>query len=302
LIGEIYTPNTAALRSWYGTAAHPELELPMDTLLGFHKEGHGITDSSNPTLGAAHFRKYITEAETELNGHTPLFVFDNHDNPRSWDRFTTPTETFEQKEAIAKIIATVLYTTHSAALTYYGAEIGMTTHTPTRQQDVKDPIGITGWPKEKGRDGERTPMQWSTIAQSGFSPSSTTWLPIGSDYKTINVATESSDPNSLLRWNETLIALRRNNPTLHDGGIVMLDNTNPSVLSYLRTAPTGSHPILVSLNMTAAPQTIRLDLSTAHITSTTLKPLLTDAPSLNTTTSLSNITLQPYTSFIAEIE
>jgi len=302
LIGEIYTPNTTALRFWYGTADKPELELPMDTLLGFHKEGHGITDSSNPTLVAAHFRKYITEAETELDGHTPLFVFDNHDQPRSWDRFTTPTETFEQKEAIAKIISTVLYTTHAAALTYYGAEIGMTTHTPTSQQDVKDPIGITGWPKEKGRDGERTPMQWSTIAQSGFSPNSTTWLPIGSDYKTINVATESSDPNSLLRWNEALIALRRNNPTLHDGGILMLDNTNPNVLSYVRTAPTGAHPILISLNMTAEPQTIHLDLSTAHITSTTIKPLLTNAPSLNITTTLSDITLPPYASFIAEIE
>jgi len=312
LIGEIYTPNTTALRSWYGTAAHPELELPMDTLLGFHKEGHGITDSSNPTLVASHFRKYITEAETELDGHTPLFVFDNHDQPRSWDRFTTPTETFEQKQAIAKIIATVLYTTHSAALTYYGAEIGMTTHTPTRQQDVKDPIGITGWPKEKGRDGERTPMQWSTIAQSGFSPSSTTWLPVGSDYKTINVATESSDPNSLLRWNESLIALRRTNPTLHDGGTIMLDNTNPNVLTYLRTAPTGpdsrtrafttAHPILISLNMTSTPQTIHLDLSTAHITSTTIKPLLTNAPSLNTTTSLSDLTLPPFASLVAEIQ
>ena len=178
----------------------------------------------------------------------------------------------------------------------------MTTHTPTSQQDVKDPIGITGWHKEKGRDGERTPMQWSTIAQSGFSPNSTTWLPIGSDYKTINVATESSDPNSLLRWNEALIALRRNNPTLHDGGILMLDNTNPNVLSYVRTAPTGAHPILISLNMTAEPQTIHLDLSSTNITSTTIKPLLTNAPSLNTTTTFSGITLPPYTSFIAEIQ
>jgi len=302
LIGEIYTPNTTALRSWYGTAQRPELELPMDTLLGFHKEGHGITDSTNPTLGAAHFRKYITEAATELDGHTPLFVFDNHDQPRSWDRFTTPAETFEQKEDIAKIIATVLYTTPAASLTYYGAELGMVTHTPTRKEDVKDPIGITGWPKEKGRDGERTPMQWSTTAQSGFSSNSSTWLPVGSDYKTVNVDTESSDPNSLLRWNEILIAIRRNNPTMHNGGIIMLDNDNPAVLSYLRTAPTNGHPILISLNMTSQPQTIHLDLTASGTHSNKIKTLLANAASLGTITDTSSITLPPFTTLIAEVQ
>jgi alpha-glucosidase len=302
LIGEIYTPNTAALRSWYGTAAKPELELPMDTLLGFHQEGAGITDSANPSLDAAHFRKYITEAATELDGHTPLFVFDNHDQPRSWDRFTTADETLEQKVAIAKIIATVLYTTRDTALTYYGAELGMVTHTPTRKEDVQDPIGITGWPKEKGRDGERTPMQWTPGPQAGFSTNTHTWLPIGDEYKSVNVETESAESTSLLRWSEALTTMRRNNATLHSGGTIMVDNDNPNVLSYVRTVFTNSKPVLVTLNMTNKPQTLHLDLSAAHITSTTIKPLLTDAPSLNTITSLNEITLPPYTSFIAEIE
>ena len=64
----------------------------------------------------------------------------------------------------------------------------MPTTTPTRKEDVKDPIGITGWPKEKGRDGERTPMQWTAGPQAGFSTNPNTWLPIPSNYKTINVA------------------------------------------------------------------------------------------------------------------
>jgi len=310
LIGEIYTPNTAELLTWYGTADKPELELPMDTLLGFHKEGAGITDSANPSLSVAHFRKYITEGETELDNHTPLFVFDNHDNERSWDRFTTPGETFEQKYNIAKIIATVLYTTHAASLTYYGAEIGMPTHTPTRREDVRDPIGITGWPKEKGRDGERTPMQWTPSPQSGFSTNPTTWLPIGDDYKTVNVETESTDPNSLLRWTENLTALRRTNPALHDGGIIMLDNTNASVLSYIRTAPTGAKPVLISLNMTAQPQTIHLDLAAmAGIAVHSLKSLF-GTEDLSTFACkdcaqpafTTDLTLPPYATFIAEIQ
>jgi len=297
LIGEIYTQNTAELKQWYGTPEHPELQLPMDTLVGFHQEGGGQTDQLNVALNLAHFRHTLTEMQTELPG-TPLLVFDNHDNARSWDRFGDGIH----DALIARIIATILYTSRADALTYYGAEIGMSTHTPTRVEDVRDPIGITGWPKEKGRDGERTPMQWIPGPQAGFSTAPTTWLPIGDDYKTVNVKTESADPSSLLRWNETLIAIRRNNPTMHSGGILILDPTNPSVLSYVRTAPSTSRPLIVSVNMTAQPQTIHLDLTPAGITSTHIKTLLADDASLNTLTTTTSITLPPFTSLIAEVQ
>src|ERR1035437_4225803 len=198
LVGEIYVPATSELRTWYGTAAQPELQLPMDTLVGFHTEGGGQTGSQNVQLNLPHFRQSLAEMETALDAAQPLLVFDNHDNARSWDRFG---DGGAHNPQIARIIATILYTTRSAALTYYGAEIGMTTHTPTRREDVRDPIGITGWPREKGRDGERTPMQWnSTPPASGFSTNANTWLPIGADFPTVNVATETADPNSLLNW------------------------------------------------------------------------------------------------------
>jgi len=126
-------------------------------------------------LNADYFRRRIAEAETDLHGGQPLFVFDNHDNRRSIDRFGDG----KHDVAIAKILATMLFTTRATALTYYGAELGMRTSTPTRKEDVKDPIGITGWPLEKGRDGERTPMQWTPGPQAGFSMNPDTWLPVG---------------------------------------------------------------------------------------------------------------------------
>ncbi|HEX4156303.1 MAG TPA: alpha-glucosidase [Acidobacteriaceae bacterium] len=301
LIGETYLPTTADLLAWYGTPAHPELQLPMDMLLGFHTEGGG-PNGANTTLNLGHFRRAITSAETELDGHQPLFVFDNHDNPRSWDRFTIPSETFAQKLAIAKLLASVLLTTRSTALMYYGEEIGMATHIPTRKQDVRDPIGITGWPREKGRDGERTPMQWSAAPQAGFSTDPHTWLPVGSDYKTINVATESADPNSLLSWYKTLIAIRRLNPTMHDGGIIMLDNTNPSVLSYVRTSSDKSKFVLVSMNMTNKPQQVNLDEHPPMFHTYSVKTLLTDAPELEHMTTMRVFTLPPFASFLAEIQ
>ena len=225
LIGETYLPNTAELDKWYGGAKHDELQLPMDMIVGFSNK-----------LDANTFRTRISEVETEVHGSQPLLVFDNHDNIRSWERYGDGVH----NEQIAKLIAAMLFTTRATALMYYGEELGMVTSTPTRVQDVKDPIGITGWPKEKGRDGERTPMQWnSSSSQSGFSTSATTWLPVASDYKTVNVQTELADPNSLLNWYKRLIAMRREIPAPRDGGMVMVDTANPSVLSYVRSCSRG---------------------------------------------------------------
>ena len=156
LIGETYVTSTAQLSAWYGGARHDELQLPMDTVFGLA-----------PRLDAREFRRHLTEAATGLQGSdAAACCFDNHDHVRSWDRYGDGVHNLE----IAKIVATLLLTSPAAALLYQGQEIGQSTAPPTRVEDVRDPIGITGWPQEKGRDGERTPMQWdASNAQAGFS-------------------------------------------------------------------------------------------------------------------------------------
>ena len=293
LIGETYLPNTAELDKWYGGASQNELQLPMDMLVGF-----GDRDPNGDKLSVDHFRRYLTEIATQVHGSQPLIVFDNHDNPRSITRFGDGTHDVE----IAKVIATILLTSRATALTYYGAAIGMPTTEPTRKGDVKDPIGISGWPKEKGRDGERTPMQWTSGPQAGFSTNPHTWLPIPPSYKTINVQVESGEPTSLYNWYKQLIAMRKDLPALHDGGVVMLDTANHSVLSYVRTAPDGASPVIVSMNMTAKPQTISLDLGPAGIHPNTVKTLLASDPSLIDTSTLHGITLPPFSAWIAQVQ
>jgi alpha-glucosidase len=288
LIGETYLPNTAELDKWYGGKQKDELQLPMDMLLGFSNK-----------LDASTFRKYIDEAGTQLHGSQPLFVFDNHDNTRSMDRYGDGVH----NQQIARQLACVLLTTRATALMYYGEELGMTTSTPTRREDVKDPIGITGWPKEKGRDGERTPMQWdASNPQAGFSSNPHTWLPVPAGYTSVNVASESKDPGSLLSWYEQLTRMRRELPALHDGGIAMLDSTNPNVLAYVRTAPAGSAPIVVVLNMSPTPQTIALSLAGQGIPTQSAKTLLTDDSSLSGTQSLTTLTLQPFDSWVGSVK
>jgi alpha-glucosidase len=261
----------------------------MDMLVGF---GAGVK------FDARYFRRYIDEVETEVHGSQPLLVFDNHDNARSIDRFGDGVHNVQR----AKIVATILLTARATALTYYGAPIGMTTTTPTRKEDVKDPIGITGWPKEKGRDGERTPMQWTPGPQAGFSTNPHTWLPIAPDYKTVNVQTESADPNSLLNWYKRLIALRRSEPALHNGGMVMIDQDNADVLSYVRTAPEGIPAVVVAMNMSAEAKKVMLDLKRAGVTLKSVRTLAASDATLRNQTSLVSVVLPPFSSWVASLQ
>ncbi len=286
LIGETYLPNVQELDKWYGGTKRDELHLPMDMQVGFTNK-----------LDVVLLRERINDAETQINGNQPLFVFDNHDNPRSWDRYGDG----EHNDAIARIIATLLLTSRATALMYYGQELGMLTTPPTRKEDVKDPIGITGWPREKGRDGERTPMQWDDTKNSGFSTGSSTWLPVTANYTSANVKAEESNPASLLNWYKQLISMRRSNPALRDGSMVMLDETNPSVLSYLRKGPPGQPSVLVSVNCTGQRQTVILDLGKYKVAVKNVGTLLTDADSLKQQSSLT-LALPPYASWIGSLK
>jgi alpha-glucosidase len=295
LIGETYVPHTADLDPWYGGARHDELQLPMDTLLGMGNK-----------LDAKLVRQHLVEAETTLHHSEPLFVFDNHDNIRSWDRYGDGVHNAE----ISRIVATILLTAPAAALIYQGQEIGQTTATPARVEDVRDPIGKTGWPTEKGRDGERTPMQWDTSnRQAGFSTNEHTWLPVTPNYASINVQTESADPASLLSWYRKLVALRRSNHALQSRHTVMLDPDNTNVLTYARVSDDG-WTVLVSLNMSAQSQTITPDLQRVtdlegkaiKIRGSHLETVLSSPGTLANVDLHAPVQLPPFAAWVAEVE
>jgi alpha-glucosidase len=285
VIGETYLPDIAELRKWYG-ADHDELQLPMDMQVGFLNK-----------LDAAAFRARIDQAEHDIDDDQPLFVFDNHDNVRSWNRYGDGKHNLE----IARVIATLLLGTQATAMMYYGEELGMTTTPPIRVEDVRDPIGKIGWPKEKGRDGERTPMQWDGSPNAGFTAASATpWLPVPSSYKTVNVAIESREDDSLYSWYQQLIQLRRDNPALHDGALTMLNVNDNNVLSWLRKTPSGQ-VVLIACNFTAQSQTVAFDLSPQGVTGTQLKALL-QSPGMEDSQSLAAIKLPPYGVYFVQVQ
>lgn len=286
LIGEAYVQTSSDLLRLYGTAGKPELQLPMDAQFGFVNH-----------LSADKFRAKLVAAETELGGNSPLFVFDNHDNNRSWNRYGDGVH----NEEIAKLVATLLLTPRAAALMYYGEELGMKENTPTRKEDVKDPIGIRGWPKEKGRDGERTPMQWNGDTDAGFSTARKTWLPIGPDYRTRNVSAESRRPDSLLNYYKALIKLRKDSAALRDGEFAIVNANDKNVLSFLRKAKDGQ-TVLVAVNCSPAIHTVAYDLAAQGVKGSTGTTLLSSFSKAGQVKGLSRFTLPPYGSYVGEVQ
>jgi alpha-glucosidase len=283
LIGETYVPNIAELAKQYGTAEKPEFHLPMDTQLGFLNK-----------LDVGAFRDKLMDVETQIGGNTPLLIFDNHDNPRIDARYG---DGVHDKE-IERVISTVLFASRGAALFYYGDEIGMKTTPPTRKEDVKDPVGLTGWPKDKGRDGERTPMQWDGSANAGFTKAGVaTWLPVPPTAATVNVEAQKSDPNSMLKWYQALIQLKKTNPAQAHGENTMLDVNNTKVLSWVRQTP-GAPSVVVSANFTAEPQTVSLSIpGSGGKVKTLLK-----SPGVADPAWLGQFELGPFGVFIGEVQ
>ncbi|MDR3739486.1 MAG: alpha-glucosidase [Terracidiphilus sp.] len=280
-IGETYLPNIAELAKQYGTAAKPEFHLPMDTqILGINK------------MDAAAFRAKLDDVETKIGDNIPLLVFDNHDNPRIDARYGDGVHDTD----IQRVLSTVLFASRGASLFYYGDEIGMKTTPPTRKEDVKDPVGIVAWPIFKGRDGERTPMQWDAAANAGFSKAASTWLPVPPTYTTVNVQAAQSDPASLFAWYQSLIRLKKTVPALARGEQAIIDSENPKVLSWVRRA-SGAPAIIVSVNFTPEPQTVSL---TAPGSQSKLKTLLKTPGAADPVTN-GSIALGPFGVYIGEV-
>ena len=99
-------------------------------------------------------------------------------------------------------------------------------------------------------------MQWDASANAGFNTGARPWLPVAPDYKTRNVVAESADPNSVLSFYRTLIALRRTHPAMA-GDWKAVDTDDRQVLAYQRTG--GGKTVLVLLNLDSKPADVALE-------------------------------------------
>jgi alpha-glucosidase len=280
LIGETWTKDVSELKQYYGDHSD-ELQMPMDFMF-----------TKVDKLSPPEFRRQI--AAVDSAGGWPVFVLSNHDIVRSYVRYGDG----QHNDAIAKLMASLYLTLRGTPIMYYGEEIGMTNNDPVRKEDVKDPIGRVGWPQEKGRDGERTPMQWDDSANAGFTRG-VPWLPIPPSYKSVNVASELKDPSSILQVYRSLLTLRHQNRALLDGDYVALNESDANVLSYLRRYK--NEAVLVVLNMSSQPQDASFDLAPQGFSAKSARTLLSTMTAVSKENSLSHLLLEPFSVYIGAV-
>jgi maltose alpha-D-glucosyltransferase/alpha-amylase len=147
-----------------------------------------------------------------------------------------------------ELLNSLLFSFPGTPLLYYGDEIGM-----------GDNIYLGD------RNGVRTPMQWNTDRNAGFSRANPAKLysPVIMDpvwgYEAINVEAEQSDPSSLLNWMRNMIALRKLFRVFGRGTLEFLNPANRKVLAYRRHYQ--DEQILCVANLSRFAQPVDLDLA-----------------------------------------
>ncbi|MDT0327782.1 maltose alpha-D-glucosyltransferase [Nocardiopsis lambiniae] len=147
-----------------------------------------------------------------------------------------------------ELFTALLLSLPGSPVLYYGDEIGM---------------GDNIWLGD--RDAVRTPMQWSSDRNAGFSTGDPgrLYLPLILDpvygYQAVNVEAQRANPGSLLHWTRRMIQIRKRHPVFGTGAFTELNATNPSVLAFIREH--GDDRMLCVNNLSKYPQPVELDLS-----------------------------------------
>ena len=208
-------------------------------------------------------KENLSKWETELEGKAwNSLYFCNHDQPRIVSRLG------DDSPLSAKCIATVLHMMQGTPYVYQGEELGMTNCPFGSIENYRDLESINAYhelteaglrqPEElleciayKSRDNARTPMQWNSGKNGGFTEG-TPWIMVNPNYKEINAEQELADPDSVFHYYQQLIALRRSSiwsDIIVYGHYELLAPEDPQVFAYTREYE--GRKLLVICNLSA---------------------------------------------------
>ncbi|WP_078551849.1 glycoside hydrolase family 13 protein [Bacillus alkalicellulosilyticus] len=200
------------------------------------------------SLDVVGLKKVLTRWQKGLenNGWNALFI-ENHDKARVVSTWGND-DTYWRESATS--FATMYFLMQGTPFIYQGQEIGMTNVAFPSIEDYND-VSVKnmyrikraeGVPHEEimeviwasARDNSRTPMQWSTEKNAGFSTAQP-WLGVNPNYKDINVEQQLNDKDSILSFYKKMIELKKNNDVFTYGVYDLLNEEDPYVYAYTRT-------------------------------------------------------------------
>lgn len=193
------------------------------------------------------FKQVLSRWQTELYGRGWNSLFwENHDLPRCVSRWG---DDEKYRAECAKMLAVLLFGMQGTPYIYQGQELGMT-NADYALEDYRD-IGVfnhiremraDGFSEEEilyslhttSRDNARTPMQWSTAENAGFTAGKP-WIRVNPNYRDINAAAQQADPDSVWHCYQKLIALRRQHSVFQRGYFELLLEKDEAIFAYTRT-------------------------------------------------------------------
>ncbi len=199
------------------------------------------------SLDLVDLKENLTKWQTSLcnKGWNSLY-WNNHDQPRIVSRFG---DDGQYREKSAKLLAACLHFMQGTPYIYQGEEIGMTNVKFTLLEDYRDIETINmynerkalGYAHEdimnsiyvKSRDNARTPMQWDSTKNAGFT-TGTPWIKINPRYKEINAKAALENPQSIFYFYQKLIQLRKEMDIITEGDFELLLKDHPQLFVYER--------------------------------------------------------------------
>ncbi|WP_027348952.1 alpha-glucosidase [Halotalea alkalilenta] len=214
----------ALMRRYPGTTTVGEVggDRPLSTMKRYTSGGDKLHmaytfDLLGSASSAAYLRGVIERFEHQAQDAWPCWALSNHDVERMASRWQA-----EDDPVRLRLLLWVLLCLRGSVCLYQGDELGL----PEAQvpyERLRDPAGINGWPRYKGRDGCRTPMAWEADAsQLGFSEVEP-WLPVEPRHRPLAADRQREDRASLYHWLRQALSLRRAHPALHHGEIALLE-------------------------------------------------------------------------------
>src|SRR5574341_610173 len=207
-------------------------------------------------------------------GAWPCNTLNNHDTSRLYSRYGNG----QHDNAIARTSLALMLTLRGTPFLYNGEEIGMSDYQLTDISLFRDPPAVWFYhgqiadglvPEEVlalaadySRDRCRTPMQWSSGINAGFSPEGVqTWLPVNPNYTHgVNVADQQNATDSMLNFYKKMLHLRKQTPALIDGDYAPLQDTAEDYFAFLRRGQDAGQTCLVVLNLSNKTHEVNFDL------------------------------------------
>ncbi|BCJ98984.1 alpha-glucosidase [Anaerocolumna chitinilytica] len=191
----------------------------------------------------------------------PSLFYENHDNPRMISKINANQK---YRYVLGKLLAVIQLTLRGTPFIYQGQELGMINQCFKTISEIRDVESLNLYDelcntmKEEeafskiltgSRDHARTPMQWSGEQYAGFSTVKP-WIMMDEDYKSCNAKLQLQDENSILRFFQKLIALRKEYKVIYYGNVIVSNKKVKDLFTYYRKDENEALYIEINLSTT----------------------------------------------------